>query len=153
MNAVTALQAATELGMRARAASRPMGRASSAAKNLALTYLAEALRADSAAIVLANQSDMDAARANGLSDVMLDRLCLDHLSVEAMAIALEQIVELKDPVGMIEQLTTMPSGIEVGKMRVALGVVAIIYEARPNVTIDAAAPVHQIGKRGDFARR
>jgi len=126
------------IGQEARAASRHIARASTAAKNQALLLAAAALRRDQAALLEANQADVAGARAAGQDAAFLDRLTLSPASVESMAAGLEQIATLQDPVGEVTGLVRRPSGIEVGRMRMPLGVVAIIYEARPNVTADAA---------------
>jgi glutamate-5-semialdehyde dehydrogenase len=126
------------LGRRARAAAAGMARASTAAKNEALTRIAQAIRAQHAEIAAANRRDLERAAAGGLAPALLDRLRLADQSIEQMAQGLEQIVLLPDPVGAISEVRPMPSGIQVGRMRVPLGVVGIIYESRPNVTIDAA---------------
>ena len=128
----------TDIGQRARRASRAMARADSATKNRALTLLAAAIRRDADSLRAANQQDLAAARANGLSDAMLDRLTLSDKAIATMAEGLEQIVALPDPIGEISNMKYRPSGIQVGQMRVPLGVIGIIYEARPNVTVDAA---------------
>ncbi|MHB1359920.1 MAG: glutamate-5-semialdehyde dehydrogenase [Rhodocyclaceae bacterium] len=127
------------LGRAARAAARHMARASTAAKNAALLAMAAEIRARQAELLAANAADVAAARANGLEPAMLDRLTLTAKGVEAMAQGLEQVATLPDPIGEISDMKFRPSGIQVGKMRVPLGVVGIIYEARPNVTADAAA--------------
>lgn len=126
------------LGKEARDASRLMARADTVTKNLALTTIAHAIRRDKAELLAANKADMDAARANGLEAAMLDRLTLTEKSIATMAEGLEQIATLADPIGEISDMKYRPSGIQVGKMRVPLGVIGIIYEARPNVTVDAA---------------
>jgi glutamate-5-semialdehyde dehydrogenase len=123
----------------ARAAAAPMARAPSALKDRCLTAIAAALRAHGADIARANAQDVTSARAAGLDAAALDRLTLTPKSIDAMAAGVDQIVQLPDPIGAIEQLRPRPSGIEVGRMRVPLGVIGIIYESRPNVTIDAAA--------------
>jgi len=128
----------TDIGQRARHASRAMARADTAAKNQALLLIAAAIRRDADILRAANQQDLDAARANGLSDAMLDRLTLSDKAIATMAEGLEQIVALADPIGEISDMKFRPSGIQVGQMRVPLGVIGIIYEARPNVTVDAA---------------
>jgi len=128
----------TDIGQRARKASRAMARADTAAKNRALTLIAAAIRRDADTLRAANQQDLAAARANGLSDAMLDRLTLSDKAIATMAEGLEQIVALPDPIGEISNMKYRPSGIQVGQMRVPLGVIGIIYEARPNVTVDAA---------------
>ncbi|MDR2093813.1 MAG: glutamate-5-semialdehyde dehydrogenase [Azoarcus sp.] len=127
------------LGQQARAASRVLAVASTGTKNLALAAIAAEIRANSALLIAANGKDLDAARAAGIDPAMLDRLTLTEKSIEAMAAGLEQVAALPDPVGEITDLCQRPSGIHVGKMRVPLGVIGIIYEARPNVTADAAA--------------
>ncbi|MEW6294196.1 MAG: glutamate-5-semialdehyde dehydrogenase [Pseudomonadota bacterium] len=127
------------LGRQARAASRLMAKASTAAKNAALLAMAAEIRARSAELLAANAADVAEARARGLEAAMLDRLTITAKSVETMAQGLEQVAALPDPIGEISDLKYRPSGIQVGKMRVPLGVVGIIYEARPNVTADAAA--------------
>lgn len=126
------------LGRQARDASRVIARASTAAKNLALTSAAAVLRREQAALLAANERDLETARKAGKDEAFIDRLTLSAKSIEQMAQGLEQIASLQDPVGEINGLQRRPSGIEVGKMRVPLGVIAIIYEARPNVTADAA---------------
>jgi glutamate-5-semialdehyde dehydrogenase len=126
------------LGRQARTASRAIARADTKAKNLALTVIAAAIRREQAGILAANREDLDAARAAGLEPAMVDRLTLSEKSVASMAEGLEQIAALPDPIGEISDMRFRPSGIQVGKMRVPLGVIGIIYEARPNVTIDAA---------------
>ena len=127
-----------EVGRRARAASRAMARADTAAKNRALTLIAAAIRRDAGLLKQANQRDLDAARAGGLAPAMLDRLTLSDQAIATMAEGLEQIVALPDPIGEISGMKFRPTGIQVGQMRVPLGVIGIIYEARPNVTVDAA---------------
>lgn len=128
-----------QLGRQARAASRQMMGADSGAKNSALQATATALDANRAEVLAANQQDMDAGAGNGLNPALLERLALDDKRVDAMIAGLEQVAALPDPVGAISELNYRPSGIQVGKMRVPLGVVGIIYESRPNVTIDAAS--------------
>ena len=128
-----------ELGLRARKASRDMARANTGQKNAALTAIADALLASRAALLSANASDMDAGRKNGLDDALLDRLELNDERIDGMAEGLRQVAALPDPIGEIEDMKYMPSGIQLGKMRVPLGVIGIIYESRPNVTADAAA--------------
>ena len=126
------------VGRAARAAARVLARAGSRAKDDALHAMARALERDTAKLLEANRQDLDAGRAKGLEPAMLDRLTLTNQSVAAMAEGLRQIAALHDPVGEITDLSYRPNGIQVGRMRVPLGVVAIIYEARPNVTADAA---------------
>ncbi len=127
------------LGEQARQASRAMARASSGDKDKALAAIANALRDHRDAILRANEKDQDAGRSNGLDAALLDRLALTADRFDGMVEGLEQIIGLADPIGVITDLAYRPSGIQVGKMRVPLGVIGIIYESRPNVTIDAAA--------------
>ena len=127
-----------EVGEQARAAARVLARADSATKNLALAAAAAAIRRDAARLLVANAEDVAEARAGGLAPALLDRLELTAAGVEDMAEGLEQIARLPDPVGAITDLRERPSGIRVGRMRVPLGVIGIIYESRPNVTADAA---------------
>jgi glutamate-5-semialdehyde dehydrogenase len=127
-----------DIGRRARKASRAMAKADTAAKNHALSLIAAAIRRDAAQLRAANQLDLAAARDNGLNAAMLDRLTLSDKAIATMAEGLEQIVSLADPIGEISNMKRRPSGIQVGQMRVPLGVIGIIYEARPNVTVDAA---------------
>ncbi len=127
------------LGRQARAASRQLAAASTAAKDAALLAMAAEIRARRGELLAANARDLDEARAGGLDAALLDRLALSDKGVEAMAAGLEQIAALADPVGEISNVKRRPSGIQVGHMRVPLGVIGIIYEARPNVTADAAA--------------
>jgi glutamate-5-semialdehyde dehydrogenase len=126
------------VGQEARAASRLMAKASTAMKNAALLAMAAAIRRDAGKLLAANEADLEAARNKGLEPAMLDRLALSASGVESMAQGLEQIASLPDPIGEITGMSYRPTGIQVGKMRVPLGVVGIIYEARPNVTADAA---------------
>ena len=126
------------VGSNAREAARYVAKADAATKNKALTAIAAALLRDEHILLDANKKDMDAARANGLDAALLDRLALTEKGVKGMAEGLLQIAALPDPVGEISNLNFRPSGIQVGKMRVPLGVIGIIYEARPNVTADAA---------------
>ncbi len=126
------------VGQEARAASRLVAKADTAAKNQALTAMANAIRRDESSLLAANAKDLANARAKDLDASMIDRLALSAKSVTTMAEGLMQIAALADPVGEISELNYRPSGIQVGKMRVPLGVIGIIYEARPNVTADAA---------------
>jgi len=128
----------TGVGKQARAAARLMAVADTAAKDKALTLIAEAIERDARALLAANQKDLDGAYQKGLGSALIDRLTLKDNTVTAMADGLRQIAQLTDPVGEILDLKYRPSGIQVGRMRVPLGVIAIIYEARPNVTADAA---------------
>jgi glutamate-5-semialdehyde dehydrogenase len=126
------------LGQRARAAARAMSRAETGPKNAALLAMAAGLEAAQAQLIAENRKDLDAGRARGLDAAMLDRLELNPARISAMAEGLRQIAALPDPVGSISDLNYRPSGIQVGRMRVPLGVIGIIYESRPNVTADAA---------------
>ena len=126
------------LGRNARAASRAMARADGATRNRALLLIAEAIERDAAALSNANARDLDAARDAGLAPALLDRLALSPGAIATMVDGLRQIAALPDPIGEISNMKSRPSGIQVGQMRVPLGVIGIIYEARPNVTVDAA---------------
>jgi glutamate-5-semialdehyde dehydrogenase len=128
-----------EMGRAARAAARALARASTEAKNSALAAMAAGLRSESASIVQANAEDARKAKKAGCDTAFVDRLTLTPALVEQMAAGLEQVAALPDPVGAISDRVKRPSGLEVAKMRVPIGVVAIIYESRPNVTADAAA--------------
>src|SRR5882672_5639863 len=128
-----------ELGAAGRAASRELARASTEAKNRALGAMAAEIRAGARAILAANAGDVAQARADGNDAAFIDRLTLTPRLVEQMAQGAEQVAALPDPVGAITERAKQPSGIEVARMRVPLGVVGIIYESRPNVTADAAA--------------
>ena len=127
------------IGRAARSASRVMAKAETRAKNNALMTMAQAVERDIARLLDANRKDVEAARAKGLEAAMVDRLTLTPKSVSEMADGLRQVAQLPDPVGEISGMSFRPSGIQVGRMRVPLGVIGIIYEARPNVTADAAA--------------
>ncbi len=128
-----------EVGTRARAAGRQMARAGTAEKNAALTAIAAELDGARAALADANGQDLEAGAAKGLDAALLDRLELTPKRIDAMIEGLTQIATLPDPIGAITDLAYRPTGIQVGRMRVPLGVVGIIYESRPNVTADAAA--------------
>lgn len=127
------------LGQQARAASRILVTATTEQKNRALLAMAEQLIAQAEFLKTENAKDLAAGKANGLDDAMLDRLAISDKGVAQMAEGLRQIASLSDPIGQISDMAYRPSGIQIGKMRVPLGVVGIIYESRPNVTIDAAA--------------
>lgn len=127
------------LGHAARQASRVLARASTAEKNQALLAMAAALDASRQALLEANQLDLAAGRENGLTEAMLDRLALNPTRIDEMIEGLQQVASLPDPIGEIRDMHYVPSGIQVGKMRVPLGVIGIIYESRPNVTIEAAS--------------
>ena len=128
-----------DIGRRARQASRAMARASSEQKNKALLHIAKLVRERSDEILRVNALDVARAKANGQDAAFIDRLTMTPKSIESMALGLEQIVSLEDPIGKITPLQKQASGIELAQMRVPLGVIGIIYESRPNVTIDAAA--------------
>lgn len=127
------------VGRQAKAAYFALGQATTAQKNRALLVMAEELQRQRAAIMAANAEDVAAARSKGLDAALLDRLQLSDKAFDGMIEGLRQIAALPDPVGEMDEFRTQPSGITVGKMRVPLGVIGIIYESRPNVTIDAAA--------------
>ena len=138
MNTIDTAVYMADLGYRARAASRAMARAGTADKDTALRAVARLLREQTASLIEANLQDLDAARQAGHDPAFVDRLAVTDQTVDQMAVGLEQIVQLPDPIGEIDDLRQRPSGIQVGRMRVPLGVIGIIYESRPNVTIDAA---------------
>jgi glutamate-5-semialdehyde dehydrogenase len=127
------------IGARARAAARRLATLSPETKNRALLAIADALLAEAAAIKEANSKDLEAGKAKGLSSAMLDRLMLDDKRIATMAKALQQVALLEDPVGEIYDMHVRPNGLRVGRMRMPIGVIGIIYESRPNVTIDAGA--------------
>ena len=127
-----------DLGRAARAAARLVARAGSDSKNRALREMARELRARTDELLEANRADVAEARRSGRDGAFVDRLTLSQKAVEQMAQGLEEVAALEDPIGKIEEMVRRPSGIEVGRMRVPLGVVGIIYESRPNVTADAA---------------
>jgi glutamate-5-semialdehyde dehydrogenase len=126
------------VGERARRAAASMSRAETAAKNAALHAMADAIDQAHDRLIAENRKDLDAGRKDGLDDALLDRLMLNAERIAGMADGLRQIAQLPDPVGSISELNYRPSGIQVGRMRVPLGVIGIIYESRPNVTADAA---------------
>lgn len=126
------------VGVAARAASRLMAAADTNTKNQALIHIAAAILREKTVLLAANKQDCDTAKSNGLDDAMLDRLTLTEKSITSMAEGLQQIAALADPIGEMSNFKYRPSGIQIGQMRVPLGVIGIIYEARPNVTIDAA---------------
>ena len=127
------------MGKAARAASRELAEADAGRKNTALMAIADVVLGQRGQLIEANQRDLEAGRARGLDDALLDRLALNDDRIEAMAEGCRQVAALPDPVGEISGLAYRPSGIQVGRMRVPLGVIGIIYESRPNVTVDAAA--------------
>ncbi len=127
------------LGQQAREASAAMARAESSLKNQALLSTADILDQSREALTEANAKDLENARANGLSDAMVDRLALTPARIDTMIEGLRQVAGLPDPVGGITDMKYVPSGIQIGQMRVPLGVIGIIYESRPNVTVEAAS--------------
>ncbi|WP_454752421.1 glutamate-5-semialdehyde dehydrogenase [Cupriavidus necator] len=139
MNELDLNQYMDRVGRQARAASRAMARASTADKNRALLTIAAAIRRDADKLKAVNARDVERARANGQDAAFVDRLTLSDKAIATMAAGLEQIAGLADPIGEISNMKFRPTGIQVGQMRVPLGVIGIIYESRPNVTIDAAA--------------
>ena len=128
-----------DLGRAARGAARELARADTAAKNRALQAIATEIRAKSAELVAENRHDIEKATTEGRDGAFLDRLALSAKSIEQMAKGVEEVAALPDPIGQITGMEMRPTGIEVGRMRVPLGVIGIIYESRPNVTVDAAA--------------
>ncbi|ERS82365.1 MULTISPECIES: glutamate-5-semialdehyde dehydrogenase [unclassified Halomonas] len=129
----------TRLGQAAREAATTLRRTPTGAKNAALLAMAEALEAARGEVLAANARDLERGRAGGLDAALLDRLALDDARIDAMLEGLSQVAALPDPVGEIDGLRARPSGIQVGQMRVPLGVIGIIYESRPNVTLEAAS--------------
>lgn len=128
-----------DIGKRARSASRAMARASSEQKNQALLHIAKLVRQKTSEIQKVNQIDVERSQKNDQDTAFIDRLTMTPRTIETMALGLEQIVSLEDPIGKMTALKRQASGIELAQMRVPLGVIGIIYESRPNVTIDAAA--------------
>jgi len=133
------LQRVTEIARTAKKASRALALAPSAVRDSALCAAAQALRADEATILEANAKDLAAAQSKGLTDAMTDRLRLDHARLEDIAVACEAVAKLPDPVGEVTEDWTRPNGLRIIRRRVPIGLVAIIFESRPNVTVDAAA--------------
>ena len=132
-------QLMTKMGENARSAARILSGASPRQKNDALLAVAGRVRESAAGLMEENRKDLEAGEKSGLTSAMLDRLELTEKRIEDMALAVEQIAALPDPVGEVTGMWTRPSGFKVGRMRAPIGVVGIIYESRPNVTIDAAA--------------
>lgn len=128
-----------ELGQSARAASRVIAAATTDQKNQALLAMAQALESARPELMAANQKDLERGKANGLDAALLDRLELNDARIDTMIEGLRQVAALQDPVGEITDMAYRPSGIQIGKMRVPLGVIGIIYESRPNVTVEAAS--------------
>ncbi|PTT87372.1 glutamate-5-semialdehyde dehydrogenase, partial [Pseudomonas sp. HMWF031] len=129
----------TELAQQAKKAARTLAILSESQKNAVLTDMAAAIRANKSKIIEVNEKEVARAKENNLDAAMVDRLILNDERIEAMAVGIEVIVELDDPVGKERVIGTRPNGIEIKKMRIPLGVVCMIYEARPNVTADAGA--------------
>ncbi len=129
----------TQVGQRARQASRALVKANSNTKNKALLAIADLLESSMTTLIAENDKDLSAGKEKGLDDALLDRLALNEERIQGMAEGLRQIAALPDPVGEISDMNYQPSGLQIGKMRVPLGVIGIIYESRPNVTADAAA--------------
>lgn len=136
---MTILDSVLQIGRQARQAARLTMRASSAQKNQALLAMADQLAAQRATLIAANKRDVDAAKARALEPALLDRLTLSDRSIDLMIEGLKQIASMPDPVGELTATKVRPNGMRVAQMRVPLGVIGIIYESRPNVTIDAAA--------------
>ncbi|MGZ5028417.1 MAG: gamma-glutamyl-phosphate reductase, partial [Methylobacter sp.] len=126
----------TTLGQQAKKAGREISRTESGKKNQALLKIAEAIENSRELLVAENRKDLEAGKINGLDAASLDRLELKPSGIQAMIEGLKQVAALPDPVGEISDLSYRPSGIQVGQMRVPLGVIGIIYESRPNVTVD-----------------
>ena len=129
----------TEMAANAKAASRVVAQLSTTQKNQLLTEIAKEIEENSALIIAENTKDIDAGREKGLTEAMLDRLLLTPQRITDIADAIREIVTLQDPVGDISHLSLRPNGMQVGKMRIPLGVISMIYEARPNVTAESAA--------------
>ncbi len=126
-----------DIGHKAKAAAGQLALASTQQKDEALVFAANAIRANKAEIIAANNKDMDIAKGRGLKGAMIDRLMLDNERVEAIASSIEDIAKLKDPIGDVLETTERPNGLEISKVRVPLGVIGVIFESRPNVTADA----------------
>ena len=127
-----------EMGQRAKAAARQLARATTDQKNAALVALADRLWAARADVLSANAIDVEAAQADGLSPAMIDRLMLNEARLQGIAADQRNVATLPDPVGEIFEASTLPNGLKIHKQRVPLGVLGVIYEARPNVTVDVA---------------
>ena len=136
---MTGLKTIQQMGERAREAASTLALAGTEEKNGALAAIAAALGQNTGEILAANRADLDAARGSGMAPAMLDRLALDEKRVQSIAAGVEEIIALPDPVGRTDAGWTRPNGLSITRVRVPLGVVGIIYEARPNVTADAAA--------------
>ena len=134
-----------ETAKAARAAAAEVAQLSTEEKNAALLAMADALEANMGSILAANAADMERERANGMSSDLLDRLALNEGRVRDMALGLRQVAELPDPVGEVMAEWDRPNGLHIKKVRVPMGVIGIIYEARPNVTVDAASLAFKAG--------
>src|ERR687889_160472 len=139
MAAITSPASVTDVCLAARSTARGLAATGSAVKDAALLAMASALEARTPEILEANARDLEAGRESGLSEALMDRLGLDERRVAAMAAGVREIAALPDPVGEVIDGFRLPNGLDVRKVRVPLGVIAVVYEARPNVTIDAAA--------------
>ena len=133
------------IGKRAKLASRELCVMPTKQKNEVLTEISNAIRENCAEIIKANQKDIDIARANGISESLIDRLSLDEKRINSIADAVLDVIKLDDPVGKIDGEITRPNGLVIVKKRVPMGVIGIIYEARPNVTVDAAVLCYKSG--------
>ena len=132
-------QQITELAVKAREASRAMAKVDSERKNRVLQAMARMLRENRALLQAENAKDLAAAKEQSLSAAFIDRLTLSDTVIESMAAGLEEVARLPDPVGEVTRMWKRPNGLQVGKMRIPLGVIGMIYESRPNVTIDAGS--------------
>lgn len=139
MNQLSLQEEAIQLGKQAKAAARRLAPLSSEEKNRALSLMADQIEAQEPFLIAENNKDLDAARNAGISNAVLDRIALNSNRVQAMAKGLREVAALPDPVHEIVKMWRRPNGLQVGKMRIPLGVIGLIYEARPNVTADAAA--------------
>ena len=131
--------AALDLGKRGKAAARQLAQVSTAEKNRVLSVMAEQIETQSSFLIAENRKDLESAKMAGASSAILDRIALDVGRVKGIAKALREVVLLPDPVREVVKMWRRPNGLQVGRMRIPLGVIGIIYEARPNVTIDIAA--------------
>ena len=128
-----------KIGLEAKKASHLMAKVSTQQKNDALVFLMGLLNSKAATILKANEKDVQTAKKNKLDRASIDRLIISSKTIDSMIKGIQDIIDLRDPIGEIVHLNSRPSGIQVGQMRVALGVIGMIYESRPNVTIDAAS--------------
>ena len=142
-----------DIAKRARSASLSIGNSSTKEKNDALEAIALGIESNRKLLKEENQKDLANAEKNGLSEAMIDRLRLTHERIDGMVKGLRQLIELPDPVGAILESKIRPNGLKISKVRVPIGVIGIIYESRPNVTIDCAWTMPEIRKRIDSSRR